>query len=93
MTRTAIGGIAAGAFTLGILAGLVLPGSPAATHHDQLMASHMSAMNSMPMGNMNSMPMGNMSSMPMMETDAMPMASGSGSSGHEAHHALPEVGR
>ena len=77
MTRTAVGGIAAGAFTLGILAGLVLPGSLAATRHDQLMASHMSATGSMPM----------------MGMDAMPMASGSPPPGHEAHHASPDLGR
>ena len=93
MTRTAIGGIAAGAFTLGILAGLLLPGSLAGTRHDQLMASHMSAMGSMPMMGVSSMPMMGSRSVPMMDTDAMPMMGGSAPASHVTHHASPAVGR
>ena len=85
MTRTAIGGIAAGAFALGILASLVLPGSLAGTRHDQLMASHMSAMGSMPMMGSGSMPMMGSGSMPMMR-DFAP-------GGHAMHHASREIGR
>ena len=88
MTRTAIGGIAAGAFTLGILAGLVLPGSLAPFRHDQPMAGHMSAAGSMPMG---SMPMG-VGSMPM-GVGSMPMGSMPMMAGHDMHHASPQVGR
>jgi len=77
MTRTAIGGIAAGSFTLGILAALLLPGTLSTNRHDQLVAAHMSAMGSMPM-EMGSMPMA---------PDATTRA------GHQTHHASPEVGQ
>jgi len=80
MTRTVIGGIAAGAFTLGILAGLVIPGTLAASRHDQLMASHWSAMGSTPMVHIPSMPMMDSGSMPMVRDHAM-------------HHASWELGR
>ena len=92
MTRTAIGGIAAGAFTLGILAGLVLPEGLAASRHDQLMASHVSAMASMPMMGRGSMPMMGGGSMPMMDKASMPMMSRSVPAGHAAHHPWLEVG-
>lgn len=78
MTRTAIGGLTAGAFTLGILAGLLLPGTLNAGRHEQRIAAHMSAMGSMPMMDMGTMPMG-----PGAITPA----------DHETHHASPEVGR
>lgn len=90
MTRTAIGGIAAVAFTLGILAGLLLPGTLNASRHDQLMAVHMSAVGSMPMdlGSMNGR------SMPMMDMGWMPMGPDATTpAGHETHHASPQVGR
>jgi hypothetical protein len=93
MTRTAIGGIAAGSFTLGILAGLLLPGTLDTSRHDQLMAAHMSAMGSMPMdiGSMNggSMPM----DMGSMNGGSMPMGPRASTPGHEMHHASPEVGQ
>ena len=92
MTRTAIGGIAAGAFTLGILAGLVLPESLAASRHDQLMASHVSAMASMPMMGRGSMPMTGGGAMPMMDVTSMPMIDGSVPAGHAAHHPWREAG-
>lgn len=83
MTRTAIGGIAAGTFTLGILAGLLLPGTLNTSRHDQLIAAHMSAMGSMAMMESGSMNMG-----------AMPMSPGATTpAGHQMHHASPEVGQ
>jgi hypothetical protein len=89
MTRTAIGGIAAGSFTLGILAGLLLPGTLNTSRHDQLMAAHMSAMGSMPM-DMGSM---NGGSMPMMDMGSMPMGPRASTRDHEMHHASPEDGQ
>ena len=86
MTRTAIGGIAAGAFTLGILAGLAIPRTLAATGHDQLMADHMAGTRPMPLRPMGSMPMMGTGSMPMMGTGSMP-------AGHGMHMTVPEVGR
>lgn len=88
MTRTTIGGIAAGAFALGLLAGLLLPGTFAATRHDELMTDHISAKGAMSMT--GSMPMG-MDTMPMdvgrmHGTGAMPMMpAASGMSGHGRH--------
>lgn len=93
MTRTTIGGITAGAFTLGILAGLVFPGMLGAARHDQLMATHLSAMAAMPMMDIGAMSM-DVGSMPMMGTGSMPsMDMGSIGAGHEAHHASPEAGQ
>jgi hypothetical protein len=92
MTRTVIGGIAAGAFTLGILAGLVIPGSLAASRHDQLMASHWSALGSVPMMDWGSMPMMQGRSMPMMDSGSM-MGAGSVPMGHAMHHGWWELGR
>jgi hypothetical protein len=86
MTRTAIGGIAAGAFTLGILAGLVVPGTLASTRHDQLMADHIARPRSMPMMATGSMPMMGTGSMSMMGTGSM-------SAGYGMHMTMPEVGR
>ena len=89
MTRLTIGGIAAGTFTLGLLAGLGLPGALAAARHDQLMAAHMSAMGSMSMTEMRSM-----GAMPMMDRGSMPMTPGAMMpAGHEAHHASPDPGQ
>jgi hypothetical protein len=93
MTRTAIGGIAAGAFTLGIFAGLVVPGSLAASRNDQVMANHMSAIWSMPMTNIGSMPMMGTGSMPMMGMGYLRMGGDSAQAGHAMHHAPREVGR
>jgi hypothetical protein len=87
MTRTAIGGIAAGCFTLGILAGLLLPGALNTSRHDQLMAAHMSAVGSMTM-DMGSM---NGRAMPMMDMGSMPMSPRGSTPGHEMRHASPEV--
>ena len=92
MTRTAIAGIAAGSFTLGILAGLVLPGSIVTARHDQLIASHASAMASMPATGGGYMPM-HVGAMPMMDMGSMPMGSESVPADHHAHHASPEVGQ
>ena len=91
MTRLTIGGIAAGTFTLGLIAGLVLPGTLVAPRHDQAMAAHISSMGAMPIMDMGSM---NMSSMPMMGVGSKPTSPGATTpAGHETHHSSPEVGQ
>ena len=101
MTRTTIGGIAAGAFTLGLLAGIVVPSALDVSRHDWSMATHRSAMGDMPAMGMGAMPMGmgsnrampmGMGAMPM-GMGAMPMGMGSNRAMHEAHHGSPEVAR
>ena len=98
MTRTAVGGLAAATFAVGLLVGLVAPGAFTDTNHDRLMADHGAAMGGMmrsPMGPVM-MDMGSMMhSGSMMGTGAMPMmpAGRIGPADHNAHHASPGATR
>lgn len=91
MTRTMIGGLAAGTFAIGLLAGLVVPGALARADHDRLMTDHMAATGVMMNGSMG--PMMNMGSM--MGGGAMPlMPAGNGApAGYGAHHTWPPATR
>jgi hypothetical protein len=73
MTRTAVGGIAAGAFLLGVLVAMLIPGSLARWEHDRMLGG-MAGMH--PKSGMHPMAghsMRGTQSMPMMGTGMQPM--------------------
>jgi hypothetical protein len=97
MTRTTIGGLAAGTFVVGLLVGLVVPGAVARADDDRLMPDHLAAMGSMNGsmmgGSMDQMMGGSMDQM--MGGGAVPMMPGgtAAPAGHEWHHASPGASR
>jgi hypothetical protein len=78
MNRTAVGGLAAGAFAVGLLVGLLAPVAVGRPQPHQPMVDHMSAMGSM------------MHAGTMMDGGAMPMSPlGLRHPGHQFHHPSP----